>query len=119
LGKDEDESKDEEDWSISNKDKLIEDYNLVLRESGLMTTVAGIVFGFIVNISTNQQPDFDTIDEVILTISLFSVFIATLLFSMPVIYHHIQYPYSRFDKFQLRSHRFIVFGIFPFFFTMY
>ena len=39
-GKDGD--KDEEDWSISNKDKLIEDYNSVLRKSGLMTTVSGI-----------------------------------------------------------------------------
>ena len=116
---DKDKDKDKEDWSISNKDKLIEDYNSVLRESGLMTTVAGIVFGFILNISVNPPPDFDMIDEVILTIALFSVVIATLLFSMPVIYHHIQYPYSRFDKFQLRSHRFIVFGIFPFFFTMY
>ncbi len=50
---DKDKDKDEEDWSISNKDKLIEDYDSVLRESALMTTVAGIVFGFILNISVN------------------------------------------------------------------
>ena len=116
---DKDKDKDEEDWSISNKDRLIEDYDSVLRESALMTTVAGIVFGFILNISVNPPQDFDLIDKVILTIALFSVVIATLLFSMPVIYHHMQYPYSRFNKFQLRSHRFIVFGILPFFFTLY
>jgi hypothetical protein len=110
---------DKEEWNNNNRDKLNEDYDSVLRESALMTTVAGIVFGFILNISVNPPQDFDLVDKIILTIALFSVVIATLLFSMPVIYHHIQYPYSRFDKFQLRSHRFIVFGIIPFFFTMY
>ena len=32
---------------------------------------------------------------------------------MPVIYHHIQYPYKDLDKFKIRSHRFIVFGLIP------
>ena len=68
---------DEEDWSISNKDKLIEDYDSVLRESALMTTVSGIVFGFILNISVNPPQVFDFVDRVILTIALFSVVIAT------------------------------------------
>jgi hypothetical protein len=52
-------------------------------------------------------------------ISLLSITVSTLLFSMPVIYHHIQYPYKKFDRFQQRSHRFIVFGMIPFFLTLY
>jgi hypothetical protein len=32
---------------------------------------------------------------------------------MPVIYHHIQYPYKDLHKFKIRSHRFIVFGLIP------
>jgi hypothetical protein len=32
---------------------------------------------------------------------------------MPVIYHHIQYPYKDLQKFKIRSHRFIIFGLIP------
>lgn len=105
--------------SNENKDKLIDHYDSILRESSLLTTVAGILFGFLLNISVNPHPDFDEITRVLLLIALFSITIATLLFSMPVIYHHLQYPYRRFEKFQSRSHRFIVFGIIPFFVTLY
>ena len=30
---------------------------------------------------------------------------------MPVIYHHLQYPYEDLEKFKVRSHRFIVLGV--------
>lgn len=30
---------------------------------------------------------------------------------MPIIYHHIQYPYGDFEKFRKRSHRFILYGL--------
>ncbi len=32
---------------------------------------------------------------------------------MPVIYHHLQYLYKDLDKFKIRSHKFIVFGLIP------
>jgi hypothetical protein len=35
---------------------------------------------------------------------------------MPVIYHHLQFPYSDLDKFKRRAHRFIVFGLMPMFY---
>jgi hypothetical protein len=38
---------------------------------------------------------------------------------MPVIYHHIQYPYGDFEKFKRRSHRFVIFGLIPAGFTLY
>jgi hypothetical protein len=36
--------------------------------------------------------------------------VAISLFVMPVIYHHIQYPYRDLEKFMDRSHRFMMFG---------
>jgi hypothetical protein len=41
------------------------------------------------------------------------------LFAMPVVYHHLQYPYRDLEKFKLRSHRFIKFGIVPAAITLY
>ena len=38
---------------------------------------------------------------------------------MPVIYHHLQYPYKDIEKFKQRSHRFIIFGLLPAGITLY
>jgi hypothetical protein len=38
---------------------------------------------------------------------------------MPVVYHHLQYPYRDLQKFKLRSHKFIKFGIVPAAITLY
>lgn len=38
---------------------------------------------------------------------------------MPVIYHHLQYPYTDIEKFKIRSHRFIMFGLIPAGITLY
>jgi len=32
---------------------------------------------------------------------------------MPIIYHHTQYPYRDIEKFKIRSHKFIKFGMIP------
>ena len=71
------------------------------------------MFGFLLEISINTPKDFALGDKIILLLSLFSITIAASLFVMPVIYHHIQYPYKDLDKFKIRSHRFIVFGLIP------
>jgi uncharacterized BrkB/YihY/UPF0761 family membrane protein len=102
-----------------NDDELNDDYDSVLRESALLTTVAAILFGFLLNISVNPPENFTSFGKILLLTTLFSIVIATLLFSLPVIYHHAQYPYKKFDKFQARSHRFIIFGIIPFLLTLY
>jgi hypothetical protein len=39
--------------------------------------------------------------------------VAISLFVMPVIYHHIHYPYRDLEKFKDRSHRFMMFGLIP------
>ena len=105
---------DHNDDDVTRKeDRLIKDYDTILKESALLTTFAGILFGFLLEISINTPDDFALGDKIILLLSLFSITIAASLFVMPVIYHHLQYPYKDLDKFKIRSHRFIIFGLIP------
>lgn len=59
------------------------------------------------------------VEKIILVIALFSITIAVSLFVMPVIYHHLQFPYTDVEKFKKRAHRFIIFGLIPTGFTLY
>jgi hypothetical protein len=52
-------------------------------------------------------------------ISLYSITFAVSLFVMPIIYHHIQYPYRDMEKFKMRAHYFIKIGMIPAAITMY
>ena len=89
------------------KDDIVEDYDSVLRESSILTSVSGIIFGFLLNISINSPNGFTIEDSLILIISLYSISFALSFFVMPIIYHHLQYPYKDIDKFKIRSHQFI------------
>jgi len=101
------------------KDKLAPDYGSVLRENAILTTFSAFLFGFLLNISINSSKSFIFIDKIILLISLFSITISAVLFIMPVIYHHLEYPYLDFDKFKERSHRFTLFGLIPAMITLF
>jgi Family of unknown function (DUF6328) len=101
------------------KDQLIQDYDTILKESALLTTFAGILFGFLLDISINMPESFAFIDRVVLLVALFSITFAASIFVMPVIYHHLQYPYKDLEKFKVRSHRFIMFGLMPAGITLY
>ena len=101
------------------KDDIIHDYDSVLKESGVLTSVSGIISGFLLNISINPPDGFTIEDTIILMISLYSISFAISFFIMPIVYHHIQYPYTDIEKFKIRSHRFIKFGIIPGAITMY
>lgn len=109
---------DSPDKSESNGD-ISKDYDTILKESAVLTTVSGFLFAFLLNISINRPSDFSFEDGIILMIALFTVTFATSFLSMPVFYHHLQYPYRNIEKFKLRSHRFIVFGTAPLFITLY
>ena len=98
---------------------ISKDYDTILKESAVLTTVSGFLFAFLLNISINRPSDFSFEDGIILMIALFTITFATSLLSMPVFYHHLQYPYQNIEKFKLRSHRFIVFGTAPLFITLY
>ena len=98
---------------------ISKDYDTILKESAVLTTVSGILFAFLLNISINRPSDFSFEDGIMLMIALFTITFAISFLSMPVLYHHLQYPYRNIEKFKLRSHRFIVFGIVPLFITLY
>ena len=101
------------------RDRLIQDYDTIVRESALLTTTGGILFGFLLNISINIPENFSLINKITLLTALYSITIAISLFVMPVIYHHLQYPYRDLEKFKDRSHRFMMFGLIPAGVTLY
>jgi len=101
------------------KDRLFRDYDTVLKESAILTTFGGFLFGFLLNISIRGANQLIYAEKIILVLSLFSITIAVSLFVMPVIYHHLQFPYTDVDKFKRRAHRFIIFGLIPTGFTLY
>ncbi|MDE1845580.1 MAG: hypothetical protein KGI10_09700 [Thaumarchaeota archaeon] len=101
------------------RDKLSPDYGSLLRENAILTTFSVFLFGFLLNIAINPSKSFIFIDKIILLISLFSITISAVLFIMPVIYHHLEYPYIDFDKFKERSHRFTLFGLIPAMITLF
>lgn len=70
-------------------------------------------------ISINAPESFDISDRIVLLIALFSITVAISFFVMPVVYHHMQYPYKDLEKFKQRSHRFIIFGLLPAIFTLF
>jgi hypothetical protein len=94
-----------------NSKDISSSYDTILKESAALTTFSGILFGFILNISINPPGTFSYIDKILLLITLYTITTAASLFVMPIIYHHIQYPYGDFEKFRKRSHRFILYGL--------
>jgi hypothetical protein len=97
-----------------NEDKLIKDYNAILRESTLLTTVSGFIFGFIFNATINTPKNFTPMDSIILMLALFTSTCSICIFIMPVVYHN-----SDLEKFKRRSHNFVVFGLVPGAVTLY
>ena len=100
-------------------DKLVQRYDTILKESALLSTFSGILFGFLLNMGINVPDTFAFIDKVTLIAALYSITVAASLFVMPVVYHHLQYPYGSFHKFKSRSHTFIMLGLIPAGITLY
>jgi hypothetical protein len=103
----------------AERDRLLKDYDSVIRESALLTTFTGILFGFLLTISVEAANEFSAIDRITVLAALFSNSVAISLFVLPVLYHHIQFPYSDVEKFKLRVHRFMMFGFIPTGATLY
>jgi hypothetical protein len=100
-------------------DKLVQRYDTILKASALLSTFSGILFGFLLNMAINVPDNFAFIDSITLIVALYSITVAASLFVMPVVYHHLQYPYGDLDKFKSRSHRFILLGLIPAGITLY
>ena len=94
-----------------NSKDISSSYDTIVKESAALVTFSGILFGFILNISINPPDTFSYMDKILLLITLYAITIAVCLFVMPIIYHHLQYPYHDFEKFRKRSHRFILYGL--------
>ncbi|MDE1726615.1 MAG: hypothetical protein KGH89_05055 [Thaumarchaeota archaeon] len=103
----------------ADKDKLTSDYGSIIRESALLTTFSAFLFGFLLNISITSSGGFDLLDKITILVALLSITISISLFIMPVIYHHLGYPYLDFKKFKARSHRFTLFGLIPAMITLF
>jgi hypothetical protein len=108
-----------DDDTHETDDKLIQRYDTILKETALLTTFCGILFGFLLNMAINVPNNFAFIDEITLIVALYSITVAASLFVMPVVYHHLQYPYVSLNKFKGRSHRFILSGLIPAGITLY
>lgn len=100
-------------------DKLVQRYDTILKESALLSTFSGILFGFLLNMAINVPNNFAFDDKLTLIVALYSITVAASLFVMPVVYHHLQYPYGSLDKFKTRSHTFIILGLIPAGITLY
>jgi hypothetical protein len=64
------------------KDDIIRDYNSIIRDSALLATVSGFLFGFLLNISLNAPRGFGPLDSIVIMISLFAITLAVSLFAM-------------------------------------
>ena len=117
MFKDVDDDKDKK--NSTDEDKLIQNYDTILKESAVLTAFSGILFGFLLQISINSPPSFGFLNKLLVLISLYSITIAISLFIMPVIYHHLQYPYKDIQKFKSRAHKFILFGLLHVGITLY
>ena len=60
------------------KDDIIHDYDSVLKESGVLTSVSGIIFGFLLSISINSPKGFTMEDSIILMVSLIQYLLLSL-----------------------------------------
>ncbi|HII39491.1 TPA: hypothetical protein HA318_05845 [Candidatus Micrarchaeota archaeon] len=90
----------------------------VLAECRTMITTVGIIFGFLLNVALTVKFQ-DPIADTLLWIAVWTSLVSVMLFSMPVIYHHAQFPYKSREKFILRSHTFMIWGLLPFLVTLF
>jgi hypothetical protein len=93
----------------ADSDVLIKDYRTILTELALLTTVSVLLFGFLLSNAGSFAGS--RLEEWIFAVTVIVVASATLVFVLPVAYHHLQFPYHDFPKFQLRSHRWVQMGL--------
>jgi hypothetical protein len=65
--------------SDPDRDKLIKDYDTILKEAALLTTFSGILFGFLLNISVTSSEILEATEKIVLAAALFSITVATSL----------------------------------------
>ena len=87
---------------------LIENYRTILNELALLTTVSVLLFGFLLSSPGIATSD---VEEWVYAAAIVLIATATLVFILPVAYHHLQFPYRNFEKFQARTHTWLRIGL--------
>ena len=100
----EDDAKDED----AHNDELIENYRTILNELALLTTVSVLLFGFLLASPSIASSE---LEEWTYAVAVVLVATSTLIFVLPVAYHHLQFPYRDFAKFQRRTHNWVTYGL--------
>jgi hypothetical protein len=91
----------------ANDDLIIESYPDILNELRLLSTVSALIFGFLL---TSSDLAVGGVQEWLYGAAIVLIGSATVIFLLPVVYHRAQYPYEDWQKFQARSHFFILAG---------
>jgi hypothetical protein len=90
------------------EDVLIDNYRTVLNELSVLTTVSVLLFGFLLNSSSRAS---EGVEQWIYAVAMVAVASATMVFTLPVAYHHVQFPYRNFRRFVARSHFWVRIGL--------
>jgi hypothetical protein len=87
---------------------LIENYRTILNELALLTTVSVLLFGFLLASTSSVSSG---VEEWLNAVAICLVATSTMVFILPVAYHHLQFPYQDFEKFQARTHNWMRIGL--------
>jgi len=85
----------------------------VLAELRTLLTVAGVIFGFLLTASI-YQVSFPPAKQALFVSAIIASVLSIGILSIPIIYHHVQFPYTNKEKFIARSHQFITLAFAPF-----
>jgi hypothetical protein len=88
--------------------EFVQNYRTILSELSLLTTVSVLLFGFLLTFSHGDVTD---LQDYLYAAAIILVATATTVFVLPVAYHHLQFPYRDFEKFQARTHRWMAIGM--------
>jgi hypothetical protein len=80
----------------------------LLTELVLLTTVSVLIFGFLLNSGSHTAHG---AEQGVYVLAMITVSSATMVFILPVAYHHIEFPYENFDRFVSRTHRWVLTGL--------
>ena len=100
-----------------DENDMVESPVAALSECRTMISAVGILFGFLLSSSIIAQT-LSFWDKVVLATAMLTSVVSIGVYAMPVIYHHLQFPYKDKQKFILRTHHFLFAGFLPFALTL-
>jgi len=94
----------------------------IMAEVRQFTTVAGVLFGFLLTVGIaylDRIPG--PVQRILLVLAMASTASAMLIFILPPLYHHLRFPMDQRQllQFYWRSHKFIIWGIVPLYAAVY